>query len=79
MYIDEKGASEVFRKTWLEGKYDFLVEDLVKLGNAFAQAAEEQIAQKERQKCIKFVRSLNTHVAKALEEKGRLDDIRSVS
>jgi hypothetical protein len=69
MYLNEKEAVEVFRKTWLEGNYDFLTEDLVKLGNAFAQAAEAQIAQKERDECIKFVNSLNTHVAKALLEK----------
>lgn len=69
MYFDEKSAAEVFRKTWLEGKYDFLAEDLVKLANAFAQAAEPKIAKNERQECIKFVNSLNVHVGKALQEK----------
>lgn len=69
MYFNEKEAVEVFRKTWLEGEYNFLTEDLVKFGNAFAQAAEAQIAKKEREECIKFVNSLNTHVAKALQEK----------
>lgn len=69
MYFNEKEAVEVFRKTWLEGEYNFLTEDLVKFGNAFAQAAEAQIAKKEREECIKFVNSLNTYVAKALQEK----------
>lgn len=69
MYFNEKEAVEVFRKTWLEGEYNFLTEDLVKLGDAFAKAAEAQIAKKEREECIKFVNSLNTHVAKALQEK----------
>jgi hypothetical protein len=69
MYFNEKDAVEVFRKTWLEGNYDFLTDDLVKFGNAYAQAAEGQIAKKEREECIKFVNSLNTHVAKALKEK----------
>lgn len=69
MYFNEKEAVEVFRKTWLEGNYDFLTDDLVKLGNAFAEAASSQIAKKEREVCIEFVNSLNTHVAKALMEK----------
>lgn len=71
MYFNEKDAVEVFRKTWLEGNYDFLTEDLVKLGNAFAKAAEVQIAKKERDECVKFTHSLNSYVARALEEKRR--------
>jgi hypothetical protein len=69
MYFNEKDAVEVFRKTWLEGEYNFLTEDLVKLGDAFAKAAEAQIAKKERDECVKFVQSLNSYVAKALQEK----------
>ena len=82
MYFNEKEAVEVFRKTWLEGNYDFLTEDLVKLGNAFAKAAEAQIAKKERDACVKFTHSLNSYVAKALEEKRKyaaLDEASSSS
>ena len=71
MYFNEKEAVEVFRKTWLEGEYSFLTEDLVKLGNAFAKEAEAQIAKKERDECVKFTHSLNSYVAKALDEKRR--------
>jgi len=69
MYFDEKKATEAFLKVWLEGKYDFLVEDLVKLANAFAAAAAPDIAARKRKQCVSFVRTLNTYVAKALEEK----------
>lgn len=69
MYFDEQTASAVFRKLWLEGRYDFILEDLVALANAFAESAKPQIAKEERQECIKYVNSLNTYVAKALREK----------
>lgn len=68
-YFDEKKAAEAFRKVWLEGKYDFLLDDLVKLANAFAEAAAPDIAKEERRRCVSFVRSLNTYVAQALEDK----------
>lgn len=67
--FDEKKATEVFHKTHLEGKYSFLIEDLVKLANAFAKEIAPEIAKQERDECVKFVKSLNTHVAKALQEK----------
>lgn len=68
-YFDEKKAAEVFSKVWLEGQYDFLMDDLVKLANAFAVAAAPEIAKEERRYCVSFVRSLNSYVAQALEDK----------
>jgi len=68
-YFDEKKTVEVFNTVWLEGQYDFLLDDLVKLANAFAEAAAPEVAKEERRQCVSFVRSLNTYVAQALEEK----------
>jgi hypothetical protein len=68
-YFDEKKTVEVFNTVWLEGQYDFLLDDLVKLANAFAEAAAPEVAKEERKHCVSFVRSLNTYVAQALEDK----------
>lgn len=56
MYFDEKKASEVFRKLWLEGRYDFLIEDLVTLANAFAEAAKPKILQENVVKQLQEIR-----------------------
>lgn len=56
MYFDEKTASEVFRKLWLEGRYDFLIEDLVTLGNAFAEAAKPKILEQSVVKELQEIR-----------------------
>jgi hypothetical protein len=58
-----------FINTHLEENYNLLEDDLVKLANAFVNAAKQKIARQERAECLKFVRSLNTEVAKALDEK----------
>ena len=67
---------DAFINTKLDGDYNLLQDDLVKLGNAIAKkatekAANERIAavRKEREECIKFVRSLNHLVADALQGK----------
>jgi hypothetical protein len=69
MVLSKEEITQVFMNTPLEENYNFLQEDLVKLANAFVAHAEKPIARKERTECIKFVRSLNTHVAQALDEK----------
>jgi hypothetical protein len=61
-------VSEVFRKLHLEENYNFLQEDLQKLADAFVMAAEPAITALEREKCVTFVRSLNTQVAQALRD-----------
>lgn len=53
----------------LEGEYNFLEEDLLKLATAFVEAAAPAIMKAERAECVKFVRSLNHLVGDALEEK----------
>ena len=60
-----------FRGIYLEENYSFLEEDLIKLANGFIAAAEHKIRKAELADCVEFVRSLNTHVAKALDEKRR--------
>ena len=62
-------VSEAFRGVDLEENYNFLEEDLVKLANAFAQAAAPAIIKAERAECVKFTKSLNELVGHALEKK----------
>jgi hypothetical protein len=59
----------IFLHTNIEGYYNFLEDDLVKLANAFVDAAAPKIALAERTECIMFVESLNRLVAEALIEK----------
>lgn len=71
--LTKEEITQVFMNTPLEENYNFLQEDLIKLANAFVTRAEPAIARKERAECLKFVRSLNTHVAKALDDyRGKL-------
>lgn len=71
--LTKEEITQVFMNTPLEENYNFLQEDLVKLANAFVSKAEQSIARKEREECIKFVKSLNVHVAKALVDyRGKL-------
>lgn len=68
-YLDKEGIKDAFRKVYLEETYAFLEEDLVKLADAFIMAAMPSIVKVERQMCIDFVRTLNSTVADALQEK----------
>ena len=61
-------VAEAFRKCYLKENYNFLAEDLEEIARQLVRIAEPKIAQEERDKCIKFVRSLNTQVAQALKD-----------
>lgn len=69
MILTDDEIKVAFRGVWLEENYAFLEDDLIKLANAFVQAATPKIAKAERDLCIEFVRSLNGQVADALEAK----------
>jgi hypothetical protein len=60
--------NEVFINSNLEEDYNFLQEDLVKLANAFINAAAPKIAKEERILCVDVARSLNTLVADKMAE-----------
>ena len=63
---------ETFINTRMEGNYDFLQDDLVKLANAFVNAAKVKIQREECAQCVKIARSLNHLVAeKILEVRNR--------
>ena len=68
-YLTTDEIKRAFTKVWLEGKYEFILEDLEKLAHEFVRAAAPKIAKEERTQCITFVRSLNTTVADALQNK----------
>ena len=61
-------VNETFINTKLEEDYNFLQDDLVKLAQAFIDAAKPRIALEERILCVDVVRSLNTLVADKLAE-----------
>ena len=61
-------VAEAFRKCYLKENYNFLAEDLEELARGLIRVAEPKIAFEEKEKCIKFVRSLNTQVAQALKD-----------
>lgn len=67
-YLNKEEIKEAFRKVHLEENHDFLEEDLVKLADTFIMAAVPAIVKTERDMCVKFVNSLNTNVARALDE-----------
>jgi len=68
MSLTTKEIVGIFHGLNLVDQYNFVEDDLVKLANAFISAAEPKIAQKELDKCIKFVNSLNPEVARALQD-----------
>ena len=51
-----------------ENADDFIMDDLEKLANAFAEAAAPKIARKERDACLEIANSLNYLVANKIEE-----------
>jgi hypothetical protein len=68
-YLTEKEVFETFRDQCnLEDNYSFLAEDLEQLAQKMIEAAAPKIIAAEREKCVTFVRSLNTQVAQALED-----------
>lgn len=67
-FLDLQGIKDAFRKVYLEENYSFLEEDLERLADAFIMAAAPAIVKLEREMCVKFVRSLNSHVADKLQE-----------
>lgn len=72
-YLTLDEIKQAFRKVHLDENYNFLEEDLSKLASAFVTAAEPAITSAERERCVTFVRSLNTQVAQALADfKGKV-------
>ena len=68
-YLTIEEINEAFRNVHLEENYNFLEDDLVKLANAFVMAAMPSVRRAELTMCVNYVRSLNTEVANALEDK----------
>ena len=61
-------AAEAFINANLEDEFNFLQDDLMKLSQAFIDAAKDALIKGESVVCVKYVRSLNTLVADKLEE-----------
>lgn len=67
--LTKEEITNTFINCALEGDYNFLQDDLVKLANAFIEAAAPKIIKAERVECIKFTKSLNHLVGEALQVK----------
>jgi hypothetical protein len=52
----------------LEGDYNFLRDDLIKLAKAFIEKATPIIEKKEHEACVEVVRAYNSVVADKLQE-----------
>ena len=68
MELRKEQVINTFVNTPLEGDYNFIQEDLIKLANAFVAAAAPEIAKKERQRCVDAARSLNHLVAERMAQ-----------
>lgn len=66
--MNREEVVETFVNLHLEGDYNFLEDDLVKLANAFIDKAKPAIAEEERRECVKIARSLNVLVADKIVE-----------
>lgn len=65
--------TEVFINTKLEENYNFLQDDLVKLANAFINAAKPKIEKAEKELCVDIARSVNSLVAdKIIQVRGQM-------
>lgn len=65
--------TETFINTKLEENYNFLQDDLVKLANAFINAAKPKIEKAERELCVDIARSVNSLVAdKIIQVRGQI-------
>ena len=76
MTLKKEEVFQAFFAAGLEGDYNFLEDDLLKLAKVFGELRDNELnervyraTQQERTRCIEFVRSLNPAVAQALEEK----------
>jgi hypothetical protein len=76
MTFKKDDVFQAFFAAGLEGDYNFLEDDLLKLASAFAELRDNELnervykaTQQERARCVAFVRSLNPLVAQALEDK----------
>ena len=73
LIMEPQDVIDTFINTHLEGNYDFLQDDLVKLANAFIEKAKPEIAREERALCVDVARSVNHLVAdKIMEVRGQL-------
>lgn len=68
MYLTKEQINDAFMSAKLEENYNFLQEDLIKLANAFIDAAKEKIEREERVQCIKIARAYNGTVADKISE-----------
>ena len=73
MNLKKEDVFQAFFAAGLEGDYNFLEEDLMKLANAFAAIRDEELKEKvylavrkETRRCVEFVSSLNPDVGNAL-------------
>jgi hypothetical protein len=66
-WINEDDVKQVLFASSIDGEFD--LDELSQFADKLVMFASFLIARTEREMCIEFVESLNTEVAKALQEK----------
>jgi hypothetical protein len=66
--LSKQQITDAFINAHLEENYNFLEEDLIKLANAFVEAARPMIMREERANCVRIAKSLNHFVAQRILE-----------
>lgn len=66
MVLSKQQISKIFHELQLEDNYNFLEDDLVKLVNAYIDAARPSLAKEELANCVEVVNALNPAVGNKL-------------
>ena len=66
MILSKQQISKIFHELQLEDNYNFLEDDLVKLVNAYIDAARPSLAKEELASCVEVVNALNPAVGNKL-------------
>ena len=66
MILSKQQISKIFHELQLEDNYNFLEDDLVKLVNAYIDAARPSLAKEELANCVEVVNALNPAVGNKL-------------
>jgi hypothetical protein len=68
MILSKQQIARIFHEMQLEDNYNFLEDDLVKLVNAYIDAAKPLIVKEERVACVEVARAYNALVADKILE-----------
>jgi len=68
-YLTENDIKQIFFASQMDNVEGYDLDELLDFADKVILTVAEDVARRERELCIDFVKSLNTEVAKALREK----------